>query len=309
MNGEAIRAATVFIVIPVHDRVAHTRACLRSLCEQTWTGHVEIVVDDGSTDGTDEMVRHEFAHAVLLRGNGALWWAGATNLGARWALRHAQEDDFILMHNDDTIVKADYLESLLADAARYPRALIGATAVQAPEGDLVVDGGVRIDWRTARTQRLAHRKLLSRLRVEEPDMVPVDALAGRGMLVPVAVFREVGLLAADVLPQYGADWEFSCRAARAGYRLYVSRRAVVQADVTATGLHAGMRHLSPMDTVRSLWNRRSPTSLPQRWRFAMLTVPRQHLASYLLCDTARVVGGRLRDVIAWVADAARRQAH
>ena len=50
----------LFIVIPVFNRWAFTQACLLSLRQQTQPSFRIIVVDDGSTDGTGERLRHEF---------------------------------------------------------------------------------------------------------------------------------------------------------------------------------------------------------------------------------------------------------
>ena len=44
----------VHVVIPVHNRLDHTVACLRDLSGQDWTNLMTIVVDDGSTDQTAE---------------------------------------------------------------------------------------------------------------------------------------------------------------------------------------------------------------------------------------------------------------
>ena len=76
----------VFIIIPVHNRKALTHDCLASLETQTWKDFRVIVVDDGSTDGTADMLRTMFPSVIVLTGNGNLFWTAATNLGIRYAL-------------------------------------------------------------------------------------------------------------------------------------------------------------------------------------------------------------------------------
>ncbi len=47
----------IFIVIPVHNRKHFTRECLLSLRKQTFQNFKVIVVDDGSSDETSEMIQ------------------------------------------------------------------------------------------------------------------------------------------------------------------------------------------------------------------------------------------------------------
>jgi GT2 family glycosyltransferase len=140
----------IYIVIPVHNRWEATQECLESLRCQTEKDFQVILVDDGSTDGTSYYVRTKYPEAVLLEGDGNLWWAGATNLGVRYSLQTAQAEDYILTLNNDTILPTTYLCTLLSLSRRMPRGLIGSIALSYEERDVVVDGGVRIDWPSAK---------------------------------------------------------------------------------------------------------------------------------------------------------------
>ncbi len=77
-------------MIPVHNRKKLTRECLASLQNQDTKHFTVIVVDDGSTDGTSEMIRAEFPDTILLQGDGGLWWVGSINKGIRYALIRSQ---------------------------------------------------------------------------------------------------------------------------------------------------------------------------------------------------------------------------
>jgi GT2 family glycosyltransferase len=71
----------IFIVIPVHNRRDFTRECLLSLRKQTYKNFKVIIVDDGSMDGTGDMIEKDFPEVIPLKGDGELWWTGATNMG------------------------------------------------------------------------------------------------------------------------------------------------------------------------------------------------------------------------------------
>ena len=56
---------TVFVIIPVFNRLALTETCVRCLSAQTYPALRIIVVDGGSTDGTPEQIRREYPHAGI----------------------------------------------------------------------------------------------------------------------------------------------------------------------------------------------------------------------------------------------------
>ena len=148
-------ASFIYIIIPVHNRMEFTRQCLNSLTQQTYRKFKIIVIDDGSSDGTSDMIQKEFPEVVLLNGDGNLWWTGATNLGIEYVLEQADQDGYILTLNNDTVVRSDYIQTLLNSAAKYPRSLIGSISVSNEDHSTIVDGGVRVNWLTAKYTNLA----------------------------------------------------------------------------------------------------------------------------------------------------------
>ena len=72
-----------------------------------------IVVDNGSIDGTDSMVRQEFPGASLVRNDSNLGFAASANAGFR-----RSTGDFVLFLNSDTILIAGELSKMLEYMAR-----------------------------------------------------------------------------------------------------------------------------------------------------------------------------------------------
>ena len=148
----------IFIIIPVHNRKDFTRNCLLSLRKQTFQNFTTVVIDDGSLDGTSEIIQKEFPEVILLHGDGNLWWAGATNLGVNYALENGTKSDYILTMNDDTIIRPNYIETLLECASKHPRSLIGSIAIINNDRRIIEDGGVKINWYTAKFNFLTRGK-------------------------------------------------------------------------------------------------------------------------------------------------------
>ncbi len=285
---------SVFIIIPVHNRLEFTRACMASLREQSFRDFTIVVVDDGSTDGTHVALTTEYPEVNLLWGDGDLWWTGAMNRGLEWVLPRAGRHDHVLALNNDTALPPDCLETLFGLAARHPNALIGSVAVDWDDHERIVDGGVRIDWRTTRSASPAEGLTWSQAVERLGTTAPVSVLSGRGTLIPVEAFRRVGLYDQERLPHYGADWEFARRAQRGGFELLMSYHARVFSREGATGARPSTQMLRVRQFVRAYVDLRSPNNLRYRWNFARLCAEPAALPVFLAADLVRTVGGGVR---------------
>lgn len=285
---EPIRPLRFWVVIPVHNRVAFTRACLASLHEQTVLGFQIVVVDDGSTDGTAEMVRTEFPNVHMLRGEGDLWWTGATNLGVAEGLRLGATH--LVTLNDDTVPAPDFIENLMSSALAAPAALIGAYALDAGTGEPVYRGET-IRWATA-----SYESHLG----GEARRVEVTHFPGRGLLIPAEVFRRIGFFDGDHFPQTAADYDFTHRARRAGYRIYCDRRAVLRVHPEASGDSVYRRAKGLRNYCRHLFDIKGGGNLRVFFWYAVRNCPWVLLPLCLPMGMARRVAGY---PLEWLAEA------
>ena len=197
----------IHIIIPVYNRKEITHQCLISLDKQTNKKFIIVVVDDGSTDGTDEMLHKEFPGVIVIKGNGNLWWTKATNLGIKYALEHNSE--YILTLNDDAVLFEDYIEKMAYWAAIKKDVLLGSFAF-----DFItkkpVYGGEIINWKKANSEFL-----LDKLNPNKFNGIhKVSHYLGRGLLIPSIVFKKIGLFDEKNFPHYLADFDFTHRAVR-----------------------------------------------------------------------------------------------
>ena len=100
----------VFILLPVHNRRAITEKFVDCLAAQTYSNYHLILIDDGSTDGTSEMVRGKIGNLTVLTGKGDWWWAGSLQQGVDWLKdKTLCDDDIVLMVNDDVEIFPDFI--------------------------------------------------------------------------------------------------------------------------------------------------------------------------------------------------------
>jgi GT2 family glycosyltransferase len=269
---ETRRDRTVHVLIPVHNRLEYTRECLRCFEQQDYSHINVVVIDDGSTDGTSAMLAREFPRVTVLRGGGNLWWTGAMWRGVRHVLRTARPDDYVLCINNDTIFERDYVSTLVGVSREHGGALVGSLQRSWTDRSLISIGPL-ILWSKGEVHELARSVEDPERLCEQETVDMLDALPGRGTLVPVRVFRRIGNFRRWLLPHYAADYEFAARAKRRGEKLLISTRAAVYTapDAPRSAQKAGMR-----ETLRSMFSRRSSSNLIDHLVLFAVSGPLRH---------------------------------
>jgi GT2 family glycosyltransferase len=278
----------LFIVIPVHNRMEFTRKCLVSLSRQTVTEFHVVVVDDGSTDGTREMIQTQFPTVSVLRGDGNLWWTRATNLGVQYALDRGAK--YLMTLNDDVLATDNFVEKMMLWAEREPKALLGAIALDHVTGKPVY-GGEIINWK-----RASYIHLLDLLKPEEQHgLHAVTHLPGRGLLIPADVIRKIGLFDASHFPQAAADHDFTHKAIRAGYSAFCNYDAqVLVYPDSLTGLHS-RKNKSFKNYLNHLFGIKGGANVVYFFFYAVRNCPMHILPLYLTIGLSRRVFGYLCD--------------
>lgn len=113
----AAPAPQLSIIIVTHNSAGVIGACLRSLYRSDPALVLEvIVVDNASSDGTADLVQHQFANTRVITANGNTGYAAGNNLGFA-----AARAPWLLMLNPDTEARAGALQAMLTAADRRPQ--------------------------------------------------------------------------------------------------------------------------------------------------------------------------------------------
>lgn len=213
----------VAVVIPAHNRIKITLDCLARLSNVVTEGISlqVIVVDDGSSDGTAAAIQELFAFVTVLRGDGNLWWSGATNLGVEHALKNGA--DYILTLNDDVDFEPDFLLKMLETADKYPKSIVCCLICYENIREVILSAGrYRAGFLGYKTlAKYANQNVAS---VTE-ETISTELESGYAMLIPTELFKLIGNFNATKFPHHMGDMDFVLRARSAGYPVLVNTKA------------------------------------------------------------------------------------
>lgn len=203
-----------------------------------------VVVDNGSSDGSPEMVKTEFPVVRLIKNSSNVGIAAGKNIGLRTV-----RSEFVLLLDDDTMIQPRQLDALIDIMEAHPEAGLVTCMKVHPSGapmythhipsptSLNVWFFLLAEWSLVETARFLKRLL--RWGEEVPhgskDLVEIPYIGGAILLVRVQAIREVGLLDENIF-FFGEDFDWCYRFRQRGWKiLYAPRiRAVSGYGVNAT---------------------------------------------------------------------------
>lgn len=212
----------VFIVLPVHNRREVTRKFVECLKRQTYAPCHLILVDDGSTDGTSDMVVAHIDTVTVVHGRGDWWWAGSLQQGLNAVSgMHPDAKDVLLITNDDVLFDDRFIDTAVSILRNRPGCLLLARSRNPATGE-IAETGVEADFRT-----------LSFGIATRPESV--NCLATRGLFLRWSDAQTIGAFRPKLLPHYLSDYEWTIRGRRRGLKcITVPEVAIVS---QAAGVH------------------------------------------------------------------------
>jgi GT2 family glycosyltransferase len=192
------------------------RDCLKSVLASTGPYKIETIVsDNGSTDGSVDMVKREFSSVRLLENNANLGFSKGNNVAIKQARgRH------VLLLNSDTVVQPYAFAKMIVKADSDPQ--IGALGPKILLANGELDPSARRNFPNPANAflRLFGLSRLSNYNITGPvdQEMEVEAIMGACMLVPRDIIEKVGMLDEEFF-FYGEDLDWCYRIKEAGFKI------------------------------------------------------------------------------------------
>lgn len=195
----------VAFIAPGVNAKRYVRECMRSLRDCDWGpySHEIIYCDNGSTDGTLEMMADEFPEVAVMANGKNLGYCVACNLGARRA-----NSRYYFFANDDIVVPDGAIATLIQYMDQHAEVATAGARLVFPDGSEQWSGRLfpgmagSIFSRRGRLTRLfpnlrTVREYLCKDGVEKGEPFEVDWVSAAGQIVRPEHFWEVGGFAED----------------------------------------------------------------------------------------------------------------
>jgi GT2 family glycosyltransferase len=262
--------AGLSIIIVNYNTASLLRDCLNSLYRNEGKACELIVVDNGSIDGSAEVVAREFPSVRLIRNDDNPGFAKANNQGLK-----AATGTYLLLLNSDTVVRPGALDAMATFLDATPEA--GAVACKLLNQDGTVQasvherpGPVLLLFRLLGVSRLVRGDMARRWfgRVfgvvlgktvgayfipyaTGGDAIEVQGLSGACLMLRSEAVAQIGLLDERFF-MYLEDLDYCLRLRQAGWKLYYVRSGEI---VHLVGASSGnrMRNYSAQ-SYRSLFH-------------------------------------------------------
>lgn len=212
---------TIVTVILNWKRASDTIACAESVLRSDYSRNVVIIVDNGSEDGSEEILRSRFPYVHIVQTGQNLGFAGGMNRGIEAAMAFKPFGIWIL--NNDTIVDQDCLSKMVESLKGTRVGAVGGKIYDpdSRHANATYGGGV-IHWRSIRTRH-----------VTKPS-VAIDYVTGASMLLRADALEGVGKFDESFF-MYWEDVDLSLRLQKAGWQLAQSEGTVWHRESTSVG--------------------------------------------------------------------------
>ena len=244
----------VFIVMPVHNRREVTRKFVECLKRQTYAPYHLILVDDGSTDGTSDMVVAQIDPLTVIHGRGDWWWAGSLQQGLNTVSgMHPDATDVLLITNDDVLFDDRFIETAVSTLRNRPGSLILARS-RDPATGKIAETGVEADFRA----------LSFEIAKSSED---INCLATRGLFLRWSDALTIGAFRPKLLPHYLSDFEWTIRGRRRGLKcITVPDVAIVSQPAAISGRMTPENAPGIVEFMRIVFSKKNHMN-PIHWTF------------------------------------------
>lgn len=204
----------IYIVVLNWNGWKDTLDCLASLAKLDYPRYEVVVVDNGSTDGSEEKIRDAYPSVTVLQTGANLGFAGGNNVGIRYAME--QGADYVWLLNNDTVVDREALKALVTEAESGDAVgMVGSKILYHDAPGRIWFAGGEVNTRTGRTRHAGMNEVDS-IRWNAPR--DVDYASGCSMLVSRGIVEDIGLMD-EIFFMYFEDLDWCARARNSGWRI------------------------------------------------------------------------------------------
>ncbi len=257
------------VVVVSYNTAAHIESCLLSILELDYPQVEIIVVDNGSTDGSVDLVRKRFPDVELVELQDNKGFAGGASVGLYMA-----SGDIVATINPDVKLDPDWMAVVVDTLLSDEHIGIVGSKILYPDGETIQHAGGVVHYPLATTEHIGRG---------EPDTGQynhsrtVQFVTGAALAMRREVGRDLQFFDESFFPVFYEDVDLCVRAEKLGLRVLYQPKAVAyhKESVTldhTTGLYYSYYHANRLRYIIKHYS------------------PEQVMLDFLPAETARLSG-------------------
>jgi len=215
----------IMIVVPNWNGLDSLATCLDSLIAQTCNAEI-VVVENGSTDGSVDLLKKKYPQVTALLQSTNLGFAGGVNVGMQYAIKNGF--DFVALFNNDAVADRDWLANLVSSMEDAKVGISTCSFMSIDKKHLDSTGDQFTVWGLPYPRGRGETDL-----DKYKGDTDIFGSSGGASLYRVSMLKGIGLFDEDFFAYY-EDVDISFRAQLAGWKVKYVPEAIAYHDTGST---------------------------------------------------------------------------
>lgn len=298
MENSNPKEPSVLIIILNHNGREDTIECLESIKAQTYKNYKTCIVDNASTDGSQDYFKKHYPWVTLIENKANLGFAEANNIAIRQAVKKGF--DGVLLLNNDTKIAPDILSELIKPMkVNLTIGILGPKMYYYDKSCTLWFARGKMDWKTGATSHIGGMK---QDYGQYDEICDSDFISGCALLIHRNVISKIGLMD-ECYFYYQEDIDYCTKAIKAGFKCIVAPRAKLWHKVARTSGGSENPFGAFFKTRNRIIFMKKNATIPQiisfSWYFWIENVI--HILSAIKRRNLKIVMPRIKGIVAGIS--------
>ena len=262
----------VSVIIPNYNGEKVIKDCLRSVYELDNPNFEVILIDDGSSDNSVEVIRDCYPQTRIIKNAKNLGFAKSVNIG----IENSKGEVLVLL-NMDTVVRENWLTELI-------KVLLSNEEVGVAGSKMLDSDGITIQHAGGTIDKIGISRHIGRGEIDNGqynEVKEVEYVCGAAMGFRKSLLQKIGCLDERYSPMYYEDTDLAFRVRNGGYKvLYAPRSVIVHNENYSTnGLSSRFYYNYHKNRIRFILKNKMPRYIVTKFLFLEIR--------WFLCDQTK----------------------
>lgn len=242
----------VAVILVNYNGAMYNEECIDSLLNSDYENFEIIVVDNASSDNSLNILQNKYRNSIkIIKSEENIGFSGANNLGIDLAKEIGC--NYILLLNNDTVIKKDSIKEMMRLSNQYPNDAISPKINYFNKKNVIWSAGGGINWSKGLTFHYGMNEYDNNNFNNERV---IEFATGCCLLLPLSIIEKVGYLE-DQYFLYYEDTDYCTRIIKNGFTIRYCPTSIIYHKVSmSTGGGESELYCYYIDRNRLLFNKK-----------------------------------------------------